>query len=263
MAGVVWVEAARCRCTGSQQPAGRVPWPGPVLSCRWAGRWSCCCSCSWSTPWVRGAGAHRGVRKRASGGSGRHRRGTAGGVTRRAVGAAPAGHRGRGRDRAGAPTYASTMPVPAWPVLTRRDHRWGRPSPGSGAAVRGPHAVAPWTPKVAGVARPRLPAIASGSQQSSADHRAGPAPWRPTVTNLTLCGMRGEAPGWWLRRPGPARLAGSEGTLRRTPGVSDRDQPDQDRARSANQHAARRNFRHRRSLFMTATPSINRNCTTS
>jgi hypothetical protein len=130
VAGVVWVEAARCRCTGSQQPAGRVPWPGPVLSCRWAGRWSCCCSCSWPTPRVRGAGAHRGVRNgpraavAATGGApravwhggrwGRHRR----------------GHPGWGRDRAGAPTYASTMPVAAWAVLTR--YRWGRPSPGPG-----------------------------------------------------------------------------------------------------------------------------------
>jgi hypothetical protein len=50
--------------------------------------------------------------------------------------------------------------------------------------------------------RPRLPAVASGSQQSSADHGAGAAPWRPTVTNVNS--MCGEAPGWGLRRPGVA-----------------------------------------------------------
>ena len=46
VAGVVRVEAARCRCTGSQQDGRRGPRTGPALSCRWADRWSWCCSCS-------------------------------------------------------------------------------------------------------------------------------------------------------------------------------------------------------------------------
>ena len=47
--------------------------------------------------------------------------------------------------------------MPAWPVLTWRDQRWGRPSPGSGAAVRRSHAVAPSRPTVAGFGRLAYP----------------------------------------------------------------------------------------------------------
>ena len=177
-----------------------------------------------------GRGAPR-CAERASGSSDRNRRGTAGGVTPRAVRAAAGGapRAGSGAcggadvrvDDAGA---GMAGPHPARSPV-------GRPSPGSGAAVRGPHAVAPWTPKVAGFVPPRLPAIASGSQQSSADHRVGAAPWRPTVTNVNsdvAFGVRHRM-GVASPRIGRRGSQGSERTLPQTPGVSDRDQPDQDR----------------------------------
>jgi hypothetical protein len=176
--------------------SGSVAWPGAVVSVGWP---VVVVLCVIDPAGSRDRGSPR-CPQRASGAGGRNRRGTAGGVTPRAVGAGTGGAPRAGSGSCGGADARVDDPGAGMPVLTWRDHGGT-----SVAGVRGcgpwTHAVAPWTPKVAVFSILAYPAIASRSQQPSADHHVGAG--RGQRSTCELCVAFG-APGWRLRRTGQA-----------------------------------------------------------
>jgi hypothetical protein len=205
--------------------SGSVAWPGAVVSVGWP---VVVVLCVIDPAGSRYRGSPR-CPERAWGAGGRNRRGTAGGVTPRAVGAGTGGAPRAGSGSCGGADARVDDPGAGMPVLTWRDHGGT-----SVAGVRGcgpwTHAVAPWTPKVAGFSILAYPAIASRSQQPSADHHVGAGRIRGGTRMAVAShrtGHRGSQGPNWVRtnslRPREYLIVTSQ---------------IKDRARSANHHTA-------------------------